>query len=157
MCTQYIPITVASGLNGIPCNIINNHMNYYTEEVLRGKSETLQWRHNERDGVSKKPASRLLVQPFVQAQIKKNIKAVCHWPLWGESTGDPLKGPVTRKMFPCDDVMIHWPCELHHFLCVFFFFIVEYVSVFLIFWPQRYSEYVTSIFLNRRHIWHLYA
>ena len=27
-------------------------------------------------------------QPFVQAQIKENIKAPRHWPLWGEFTGD---------------------------------------------------------------------
>ena len=32
-------------------------------------------------------ASRMFVQPFVQAQIKENIKAPRHWPLWGESTG----------------------------------------------------------------------
>ena len=34
------------------------------------------------------PAYRLLTQPFVQAQIKENIKAPRHWPLWGESTGN---------------------------------------------------------------------
>ena len=33
-----------------------------------------------------------------------NIKAPRHWPLWGES---PNKAPVTRKMFPFDDVIIH--------------------------------------------------
>ena len=27
-------------------------------------------------------------QPFVQAQVKENIKTLHHWPLWGESTGD---------------------------------------------------------------------
>ena len=27
-------------------------------------------------------------QPFVQAQIEENIKALRHWPLWGEFTGD---------------------------------------------------------------------
>ena len=26
-------------------------------------------------------------QPFVRAQIKENIKAPRHWPLWGEVTG----------------------------------------------------------------------
>ena len=26
--------------------------------------------------------------PFIQAQIKENIKAPRHWPLWGEFTGD---------------------------------------------------------------------
>ena len=30
-----------------------------------------------------------------------------HWPLWGESTGDPDKGPVTQKMFPFDDVIMY--------------------------------------------------
>ena len=33
-------------------------------------------------------ASELFTQPFIQAQIKQNIKAVRHWPLWGEFTGD---------------------------------------------------------------------
>ena len=33
------------------------------------------------------PASRLFTQPFIQTQIKKNIKAPRHWPLCGEFTG----------------------------------------------------------------------
>ena len=33
-------------------------------------------------------ASWLFTQPFIQAQIKENIKAPRHWPLWGEFTGD---------------------------------------------------------------------
>ena len=37
-------------------------------------------------------------QPFVQAQIKENIKAPRHWPV-----DSPHKGPVTWKMFPFDD------------------------------------------------------
>ena len=36
----------------------------------------------------KSPASLLFTQPFVQPQIKENIKALRHWPLWGESTND---------------------------------------------------------------------
>ena len=36
----------------------------------------------------KLPASRLFSQPFIQAQIKENIKALCHWPLGGEIPGD---------------------------------------------------------------------
>ena len=35
----------------------------------------------------KSPASQLFTQPFVQVQIKKNIKAPRHWPLCGEFTG----------------------------------------------------------------------
>ena len=34
----------------------------------------------------KSPASPLLTQPFIQAQIKENIKAPRHWPLCGEFT-----------------------------------------------------------------------
>ena len=29
-----------------------------------------------------------LTQPFIQVQIKENIKALRHWPLCGEFTGD---------------------------------------------------------------------
>ena len=49
-----------------------------------------------------------LDQSLVQAQIKENIKAPRHWPLWGESTGDrsPHKGTVTRKIFSFDDVIM---------------------------------------------------
>ena len=36
----------------------------------------------------KSPAHRLFAQQFVQAHIKENIKALRHWLLWGESTGD---------------------------------------------------------------------
>ena len=57
----------------------------------------------------KSPASRLFAQPFVQSQIKENIKAPCHWSLWGESTGDrwiPLTRPVTRKILSFDDVIM---------------------------------------------------
>ena len=43
--------------------------------------------HDERDGVSNH--QRLLfTQPFVQTQIKDNIKAPRHWPLCVEFTGD---------------------------------------------------------------------
>ena len=34
------------------------------------------------------PVSRWFAQPFVQAEIKENIKAPRHWPLLGEFTGD---------------------------------------------------------------------
>ena len=37
---------------------------------------------------------------------QENIKATCHWPLSGEFTGD-WKGPVTRNIFPFDDVIMY--------------------------------------------------
>ena len=33
-------------------------------------------------------ASRLFTQPFLETQIKENIKSPCHWPMWREFTGD---------------------------------------------------------------------
>ena len=35
----------------------------------------------------KSPTSPLFTQPFIRVQIKENIKAPRHWPLWGEFTG----------------------------------------------------------------------
>ena len=47
---------------------------------------SLQWRHNGRDGVSNHQPYHCLLQPFIRAQIKENIKAPRHWPLCGEFT-----------------------------------------------------------------------
>ena len=48
----------------------------------------IQWRLNGRDGASnhQSHACCLFTQPFIQAQIKENIKVPRHWPLWGELT-----------------------------------------------------------------------
>ena len=56
----------------------------------------------------KSPASRLFTQQFIQAQIKENIKSPRHWPLCGELIGEfhAQMWPVTRKMFPFDDVIM---------------------------------------------------
>ena len=58
----------------------------------------------------KSPASRLFTHAFIPVQIKENIKAPSHWPLRGIHRwpmNSPHKGPVTRKMFPFDDVIIN--------------------------------------------------
>ena len=51
----------------------------------------------------KSPASRMFTQPFIQTQIKENIKAPRHWPLCGEFTGDRwiprTKGQLRGKCF----------------------------------------------------------
>ena len=55
-------------------------------------------------------ASRLFTQPFIQAQIEKKtskvrviglVRGIHRWPV-----NSPHKGPVTRKMFPFDDVFM---------------------------------------------------
>ena len=80
-----------------PCVVFIQHV-YGTgkpcqAEIDRGNRKTysyfiisLQWRHDE----IKSPTYRLFTQPFVQAQIKGNIKAPRHKPLWGEFTADRL-------------------------------------------------------------------
>ena len=60
--------------------------------------------------VGKSPASPLFTQPFIQTQIKENIKAPRYWPfvrgIHRGPVNSPHKWPVTRKMFPFDDVIM---------------------------------------------------
>ena len=73
---------------------------------------TLQWRHNEHDGVSNhqpEPSDCLLNNLFSGADQRKHqssasltfVRGIHRW-----SVNSPHKGPVTRKMFPFDDVII---------------------------------------------------
>ena len=49
----------------------------------------------------------IVYSSVIQVQIKEYIKAPRHCLLFGEFTVDRgHKGPVTRKMFPFDDVII---------------------------------------------------
>ena len=75
----------------------------------------------------KSPASRWFAQPFVQVQIKENIKAPRHRPFWRDFTGDrwiPLtKGQLGGNV---DDVImhddkIHWsPFCITYLLSIYF-------------------------------------
>ena len=65
----------------------------------------------------KSPASPLFAQPFIQAQIKENIKLRITGLCEGNSpVNSPQKGPVTRKMFPLDDVSMGYlaPANEYH-------------------------------------------
>ena len=72
----------------------------------------LQRRHNERDGVSNHRLLDCFAQLFVYAQIKGNIKALRHWPLYGESTDDrwiSLTKCQWHGRCPFDDgIMLNW-------------------------------------------------
>ena len=72
-------------------------------------SLSLQWRHNERDGVSNNQPHDCLLNCLFRRRSKKTSKlcvtGLCegiHW--W--PVNSPHKGPVTRKIFPFDDVII---------------------------------------------------
>ena len=65
----------------------------------------------------KSPASRLFTQPFVQAQIKENIKAPHHWPLCGEFTGHRWQFP-TQRASNAENVSIWWRHHDNEAKCV---------------------------------------
>ena len=58
----------------------------------------------------KSPASRLFTQPFIQAQIKENIKAPRHWPLWKGIHRWPVNFP-SQKASNAENISIWWS---HH-------------------------------------------
>ena len=67
-------------------NICIQAISHWLHMTLTGIA--LQWRHNGRECVSSHQSHDCFTQPFIQAQIKQNIKAPCHWPLSGEFSGD---------------------------------------------------------------------
>ena len=83
---------------------IMNLYNSWDVLQLQNNLATLEWRHLKSLSHLKSLASRLFAGPFVQAQIKENIKAsLAFVRLLADS---PRKGPVTRKMFPFDDIIM---------------------------------------------------
>ena len=67
------------------------------------KLVSLPWRHNDHDGVSNHQPHGCLLNRFFQTQMKENIKAPRHWPLWGDFNGDRwiprTKGQLRGKCF----------------------------------------------------------
>ena len=82
--------------------LIMVHINYFG-------SVTLRWRHNDRDGVSNHQPRDCLLNLLFRRGSKKTSKlrvtCLCarNLPGIGEF---PHKWPVTRKMFPFDDVIM---------------------------------------------------
>ena len=65
----------------------------------------LQWRHNESDGVSNHRCDDcLLYRVFRKHQSSASLASVRG--IHRSSVNSPHKGPVTRKMFPSDDVIM---------------------------------------------------
>ena len=73
-------------------------------------NNTLHWRHNDHDGASNHQPHGCLFNRFFQAQIKKNTSKLRVTGLCVGNSPGPVnstcKGPVTRKMFPFDDVIV---------------------------------------------------
>ena len=69
----------------------------------------LQWRHNEHNGVSNHRRLDCLLNRLFRHRSKKTLKLRVTGLCAGNSPGpvnSPHKGPVTRKMFPFDDVIM---------------------------------------------------
>ena len=82
------------------------------------RAETLQWRHNEREGVSNHQRHDVYSTVCPGADRRKHqsseplafVRGIHRWPV-----NSPHKRPVTRKMFPFDDViMIIWNLSIQN-------------------------------------------
>ena len=71
--------------------------------------KTLRWRHNDHAGVSNHRPHGCLLNRLFRHRSKKTSKLRVAGLCVGNSPGpvtSPHKGPVTRKMFPFDDVIM---------------------------------------------------
>ena len=77
---------------------------------LFGNFQTLHWRHNDHDGVSNHQPHNCLLNRLFICRSKKTSKLRVTGLCVGNSPGpvnSPHKGPVTRKIFPFDDVIMN--------------------------------------------------
>ena len=95
-----------------------------------GSVNSLQWRHNDHDGVSNHLPHGCLLNRLFRSRSKKTSKLRVTGRCVGNSPGpvnSPHKGPVTRKMFPFDYViMVHFVTHLSNILGHFIYF--EYIA-----------------------------
>ena len=94
----------------------------------------LRWRHNDHDGVSNHQPRGCLLNRLFGRRSKKTSKLRVTGLCEGNSPGpvnSPHKGPVTRKMFPFDDVIMKFLFLklLSHLQSAKDFFTLERLSV----------------------------
>ena len=138
--------------------------------TIKHRSHTaLQWRHNERDGVSNhQPHDCLLNRLFGRRSNKHQssaslafVRGINRWPV-----NSPHKGPVTRKMFPFDDVSMEsdtydgpgcsFTCNLQWYIIMWIFLCkIDFVMKF----PMKYHmeletwKFHTQIYFIWNCIW----
>ena len=95
------------------CHVYYDELcNYCGCECWNPMDETLHWRHNDYDGVSSHQPDGCLLNRLFRRRSKKTSKLRVTGLCVGNSSGpvnSPHKGPVTRKMFPFDDVIMKMP------------------------------------------------
>ena len=110
-------ITDVAGKNLVSCS-------YYTHTMLKFKfvnsCNSLYWRHNDHDGVSNHQPHGSLHNHLFGRRSKKTSKLRVTGLCAGNSPGpvnSPHKRPVTRKMFPFDDVIMScWECMVWRYV-----------------------------------------
>ena len=86
-----------------------SHLVFFLVVLDRDWPITLQWRHNEHSGVSNYHPYDCLLNRLFRHRWKKTsklrvtglLRGIHRWPM-----NSPHKWPVTRKMFPFDDVVM---------------------------------------------------
>ena len=92
-----------------PVNSGLPHKGPVMQKAFPCHDNALQWRHNGRDSVSNNQSHHCLLNGLFRRRSKKTsssaslafVRGIHRWPV-----NSPLKWPVTRKMFPLDDVIM---------------------------------------------------
>ena len=88
----------------------------YLRIIMLCCCSALHWRHNDHDGVSNHQPHDCLLNRLFKRRSKKTSKLRVTGLCVGKSPGpmnSPHKGPVTRKMFPFDDVIMVYVDHSH--------------------------------------------
>ena len=91
------------------CNFTSKRIIITKVRLRHYRFLSLQWRHNDHDGVSIHQPHGCLLNRLFRRRSKKTSKLCVTGLCVGNSPGpvnSPHEGPVTRKMFPFDDVII---------------------------------------------------
>ena len=102
---------------------IRSHRTYFNREIKKCNiwsrknatfttcprhTHTLQWRHNGLDGVSNHQPNDCLLNRLDQRKHQSSASLAFVWGIRRWPVNSPHKRPVTRKIFPLDDVIM-WP------------------------------------------------
>ena len=89
---------------------MSNMTDCSTVYSYKQQRKPLQWRHNGHDGVSNHQPHDCLLNRYSSTDQRTHQSSASLAFVWGihrDRWIPPHKGPVTRKMFPFDDVIMH--------------------------------------------------
>ena len=112
---------------------MSNHIRlFYVGMIIYPATVALQWRNHERDGVPNHQPHNCLFNSLFRRRSKKASKLRITWPCvrgihrWPDSLH---KGPVMRKIFPFDDVVmingLLWHCVCSRYMHIFIMCVIH--------------------------------